>query len=185
MTKKKKVMDEWRLWTNLSLSNNSSVKASQQQYLLPWSLQLDWQSVHPQVYHLFPKFRHSHTGKLEVKQKNSKILSRRHNNNEPAGGNLIRMTKHYKITITYLTGQVWFGVRVDGGRSWGNKARFLFPSLSFLWVLINPLVQPFTTIKIKDGSHNFHQKSTEHSLLAKSQLLCRPSHSKLPMIGFY
>ena len=52
------------------------------------------------------------------------------------------------------------------------------PSISFLWPSLTPLVQiyfsskPTAAVKIKDGSFNFHQQNTEHSLV-KITRLCR------------
>ena len=67
--------------------------------------------------------------------------------------------------VLYSNSHVWFGVRVDGG-GWGAGKGS--PSFPLLWLTLTPLVQilfspqPATTVKIKDGSYNFHKNNAEH-----------------------
>ena len=92
-----------------------------------------------------------------------------------AGVLFVRANVISSRSIVYPTGHVWFGVRVDGGgRGWekGEKESSLsqpHPS-PYFWPLTAPTLQisfspqPSDAIKIKEGGHNFHQESTEHSL---------------------
>ena len=69
------------------------------------------------------------------------------------------------LMVLYSNSHVWFGVRVDGG-GWGAGKGS--PSFPLLWLTLTPLVQilfspqPATTVKIKDGSYNFHKNNAEH-----------------------